>query len=78
MTNDEAVRRLFNACRVAGVDPDLIFRHFADADVRSYGEALERGWIDPASLPRWMSCTAATIASGRCLCRTCLRERGHA
>lgn len=78
MTNDEAVRRLFNACRVAGVDPDLIFRHFADADVRSYGEALERGWIDPASLPRWMSSTERTIREGRCLCPACLQTRGFA
>lgn len=78
MTADRTIEKLFAACRVAGVDPEAIFQHFDEADIDAYGQALAEGWIPAASLPRWMSCTAATIASGRCLCRTCLRERGHA
>lgn len=72
MNAGEVVEQLFAACRSAGVDPGIVFEHFADADVRSYGEALERGWIDPADLPKWMASTAATIRDGRCLCRHCL------
>lgn len=74
MTPDQTVERLFTACRSAGVDPEPLFAHFADADVRAYGEALERGWIDPADLPKWMASTGETIASGRCLCRKCSGE----
>lgn len=68
---------LLRACRTAGVDPETIFAHFDDADVRSYGEALERGWIDPADLPKWMESTAATIRDRRCLCRACNAARGR-
>jgi hypothetical protein len=78
MKNDEAVRRLFAACRVGGVDAEKVFQHYDTDDIDSYREALERGWIDSTNLPKWMRSTAATIASGRCLCRTCLRERGVA
>ncbi len=75
MKNDEVVRQLFNACRSAGVDPGIVFEHFADADVRSYGEALERGWIDPADLPKWMASAERTVLEGRCLCGKCKAVR---
>lgn len=78
MTAGQTIEKLFNACRIAGVDPDLIFQHFDDADIREYGRAMGEGWIPAASLPRWMDSTAATIASGRCLCRACLQARGYA
>lgn len=78
MTAGEVVEQLFAACRSAGVDPGIVFEHFDRADIAAYREALERGWIDPAALPRWMDSTAATIASGRCLCRACLQARGYA
>ncbi len=71
MNAGEVVEQLFAACRSAGVDPGIVFAHYADADVRSYGEALERGWIDPADLPKWMASTERTILEGRCLCGKC-------
>lgn len=75
MNAGEGVEQLFAACRSAGVDPGIVFEHFADADVRSYGEALERGWIDPADLPKWMASTERTILEGRCLCGKCKAVR---
>lgn len=75
MTAGQTIEKLFNACRSAGVDPGIVFEHFADADVRSYGEALERGWIDPADLPKWMASTERTIREKRCLCRKCKAVR---
>ena len=78
MNAGEVVEQLFAACRAANADPEAIFQHFDEADIDAYGQALEQGWIPAASLPRWMSCTAATIASGRCLCRACLQARGFA
>lgn len=77
MNASEVVEQLFAACRSAGVDPGIVFAHYGDADVRSYGEALERGWIDSADLPKWMESTAATIRDGRCLCGTCNAARGR-
>lgn len=74
----DAVDALIAACRVANADPEAILQHFDEADIDAYGQALAEGWIPAADLPRWMSSTAATIASGRCLCWTCLRERGFA
>lgn len=71
MNAGAVVEQLFAACRSAGVDPEVIFAHYDEADVRSYGEALERGWIDPADLPKWMASTARTIRDGRCLCLPC-------
>ncbi len=71
MTPDQTVERLFTACRSAGVDPDIVFAHYDDADVQAYGEALGAGWIPLDQLHLWMTSTARTIAEGRCLCRTC-------
>ena len=78
MTAGQTIEKLFNACRVAGVDPDLIFQHYDDADIREYGRAMGEGWIPEDDLPRWMASTERTIREGRCLCWTCLRERGFA
>ena len=72
MTNNETVKALVHACRVAGVDAETIFAHFDEADIREYASHLSApGGIAPEQLPRWMASTAATIADGRCLCRAC-------
>lgn len=73
MTAGQTIEKLFNACRVAGVDAEKVFQHCDTDDIDAYAEALEQGWIPEDDLPRWMSCTAATIASGRCLCPACKR-----
>lgn len=75
MTAGQTIEKLFNACRIAGVDPDLIFQHFDDADIREYGRALGENWIPAADLPRWMASTERTILEGRCLCGKCKAVR---
>lgn len=75
MTAGQTIEKLFNACRVAGVDAEKVFQHCDTDDIDAYGEALERGWIDPADLPRWMASTERTILEGRCLCRKCKAVR---
>lgn len=71
MTAGQTIELMFNACRVGGVDAELLFEHFDRADIAAYREALERGWIDSADLPKWMESTALTIAERRCLCGAC-------
>jgi len=74
MSLDEVSKLLWTACRAAGVDPETIFEHFGEADIRAYAEALADGSIRAADLPRWIASTARTIADGRCLCRACLAD----
>lgn len=70
MTTAGTVAALLAACRQAGVDAALIFKHYNAADVESYGAALD-DWLDPADLHLWMASTSQTIREGRCLCRGC-------
>ena len=72
MRMDEVSKLLWAACRAAGVDPQVVFAHWNEADVRAYAEALADGAVKHADLPAWMASTRATIADGRCLCRACL------
>ena len=75
MTAGQTIEKLFNACRVGGVDAELLFEHFDRADIATYREALERGWIDSTDLPKWMASTERTIREKRCLCRKCKAVR---
>lgn len=72
------VQFLRAACIQAGVDAELIFTHWDEADVRAYRTALRDGAIKAADLPRWMESTARTIRDGRCLCRACRADTGRA
>lgn len=74
MTLDEVSKLLWTACMQAGVDAELIFAHWNEADIAAYAEALRDGSVKAADLPRWMASTARTIADGRCLCRACLAD----
>jgi hypothetical protein len=65
------IELLLRACQTAGVDPELIFEHFDEADLCAYRDALADGSVRHEDLPRWMESTAATIRDGRCLCRAC-------
>ena len=77
MTAGEAVAALVNACREAGVDPELIFQHYAERDIEAYRDALEAGHIQPRDLHLWMRSTARTIAENRCLCEPCIKRRNE-
>lgn len=68
------IQLLRTACQSAGVDPEVIFAHYDEADLRAYAAALRDGSVKHADLPKWMAGTARTIADGRCLCRACLAD----
>lgn len=72
------VQLLRAACIQAGVDAELIFTHYAAADIAAYAAALADGSVRREDLPRWMASTARTIRDGRCLCRACLADTGRA
>jgi len=78
MTLDEVSKLLWTACMQAGVDAELIFAHWNEADIAAYAEALRDGAVKTADLPRWMASTRATIADGRCLCPACLADTWRA
>lgn len=78
MSVRETAVLLLDACRSAGVDPELIFEHYDEADLIAYRAALRDGSIRAADLPRWMASTARTIRDRRCLCRACVAARGLA
>ncbi len=69
---------LLSACLQAGVDPEPIFAHFDEADLRAYAVALANGSVRHSDLPAWMESTARTIRDGRCLCGRCCAARGLA
>lgn len=71
MSPRDTAERLLSACQQAGVDPEVIFAHYDEADLCAYREALRDGSVKAADLPKWMESTAATIRDGRCLCRAC-------
>ena len=77
MNESEVSKLLWAACIQAGVDPELIFEHYDEADLRAYAEAIADGSVRREDLHRWMASTAATIADGRCLCGTCNAARGR-
>lgn len=71
MSIRETAELLLDACTRAGVDAELIFEHFDEADLIAYRAALADGSVRHEDLPRWMASTARTIRDGRCLCRAC-------
>lgn len=71
MSVRETAVLLLDACRSAGVDPELIFEHYDEADLIAYRAALRDGSIRAADLPAWMASTERTILEGRCLCGKC-------
>ena len=77
MNESEVSKLLWAACQQAGVDPEVIFEHFDEADLIAYRAALRDGSVKHADLPRWMASTRATIRDGRCLCGTCNAARGR-
>lgn len=78
MTLDEVSKLLWAACIQAGVDPQVVFAHYGEADLRAYASGLADGSVRREDLHLWMASTARTIADGRCLCRACLAHTWRA